>query len=181
MRNLMVVVALSCAALAQNHPSTGPVVCVSTVQDNTGKAIGPLGDLNYELAQIITDHKPLQGSALTPDIDGDLHPSSECDYLLKVTLHVGNSTGVALNPPKPNILDPGVDPRHERNEWLVEASYQLTSLPKSGTKIQLEDRNKDRYDPNVGGVNTDLASVAKRAAHTAASNAAGKLKKKLKL
>lgn len=184
MRDLItaVVLILNCAALAHGDGRNAPVVCVSAVPDSTGKAIGPLGDLNDELARDITKyHKPLQGAGVPTDINGRAHPNSECDYRLEITLHVGGSTGIVLNPPKPNPYDPGVDTRRTTSEWLVRASYRLTSTPRAGTTVKLEDSITEQYEPNVVGYGKDLATVAKQIARTSASNAAGRLKKKLKL
>lgn len=176
------VAVLSGVALAQSGTPNRPVVCVSAAPDTTGEVIGPLGELDADLAHEITQHhKPLQGASLPADLNGDMHPSSECDYLLKITLHVGRSTGVALNPPQANPYDPGIDPRRTRGEWLVQASYRLTAMPKLNSRIELEDQNSERYDIRVGGIGTDVNSIARRVARVAANNAAGRLKKKLKL
>jgi len=183
MRTLIViaVLLLSFSAVCYSQQKNAPVVCVSAVTDTTGKSIGPLGNLNDQLAQDISDRKPLKGLAIPADVTGHARPSPECDYVLEITLHVGGSTGIALNPPKANPLDPGVDPRRTTSEWLVQAFYRLMSTPNATKSIRFEDDLRERYEPNVGGYGTDVGSVARRVARAAASSAAGKLKKKLKL
>ncbi|MDT8070502.1 MAG: hypothetical protein ROO76_20245 [Terriglobia bacterium] len=177
--SFLVLFSFAAFCYSQNPPAS--VVCVSAVTDTTGKSIGSLGNLNDQLAQDISDRKPLKGVSIPADITGHAQPGPECDYVLEITLHVGGSTGIALNPPKPKPLDPGVDPRRTTSEWLVQASYRLMSTPKAIKSVRFEDDLKERYEPNVVGYGTDLGSVARRLAHTAASSAAGKLKKKLKL
>lgn len=184
MRNLVVaaVLVLSISALAQNQKQIAPVVCVSAAPDTSGKSIGPLGYLNDDLAKEISERrKPLQGLGVPTDINGHAQPSDECDYMLEITLHVGGTTGVALNPSEPNPYDPTNDPRRATANLLVQAFYRLTSTSKAGQKIKLEDRSWEQYTPNVIGYGKDLATVAKRVAHTASDNAAGRLKKKLKI
>lgn len=183
MRSLIVsaTIILTFAPVSFSQTPNAPVVCVSAVADTTGKSIGPLGNLNDQLAQDISDRKPLKGLAVPADVTGHARPSTECDYVLEITLHVGGSTGIALNPPKTNPLDPGIDPRRTRSEWLVQAFYRLMSTPNVTRSIRFEDDLRERYEPNVGGYGTDVGSVARRVARAAASNAAGKLKKKLKL
>lgn len=182
MRTLVISFVLLCsAAVCYSQNPNSPVVCVSAVADTTGKSIGPLGDLNGQLAQDISDRKPLKGLAIPTDVTGHARPSQECDYVLEITLHVGGQTGIALNPPKPNPLDPGIDPRRTTSAWLVQAFYRLMSTPNAPKSIRFEDDLRERYEPNVGGYGTDVGSVARRVARTAASSAAGKLKKKLKL
>lgn len=183
MRTLIVSVALFLisATFAFSQNPNAPVVCVSAVTDTTGKSIGPLGNLNDQLAQDISGRKPLKGLAIPADPTGHARPSPECDYVLEITLHLGGSTGIALNPPKAKPLDPGVDPRRTTSEWLVQAFYRLISTPNATRSIRFEDDLRERYEPNVGGYGTDVGSVARRVARAAASNAAGKLKKKLKL
>ena len=180
---LSLILVVSLAAWAQGGGNTAPVVCVSATADTTGSLIGPLGTLNDDLARQITSRrKPLQGAGLPASIRGQHSVAgSECDYLLEITLHVGASTAVALNPPAPNPLDPSIDPRRNSSQWLVRATYQLTSVAVGGSAINLEDSITDKYDPNVLGYGKDLPTVARRLAQTSADNAAGKLKKKLKL
>ncbi len=173
---------LSLAAAASGQNQKTPVVCVSAVADATDKAIGPLGNLNDELAKEISERrKPLQGLAVAADVTGEARPAPACDYLLVITLHLGSSTGIAFNPPRPNPLEPGNDPRRTTSEWLVRAFYRLTSTPNAGTTVKFEDDVKDQYEPEAGGYGTDVGSVARRLAHAAAYNATGNLKKKLKL
>ncbi len=82
---------------------TGPLVCVSAVTDDTEKTIGPLGNLNSDLAsQIAHDHKPLQAAGLPSGITGRTAPPTECDYLMEITLHVGGTAVVPLNPTTTN-------------------------------------------------------------------------------
>jgi hypothetical protein len=183
MRNWIVsaAVVLTLAPLSFPQNSNAPVVCVSATADATGKSIGPLGNLNDELAQDISDRNPLKGLAIPTDVTGRARPSPECDYVLEITLHVGGSTGIALNPPKANPLDPGIDPRRTTSALLVQAFYRMISTPSASKSIRFEDDLRERYSPNVGGYGVDVGSVARRVARAAASSAAGKLKKKLKL
>lgn len=182
MRTLVVTAALILSFVTACYSQqTAPVVCVSAVTDTTGKSIGPLGNLNDQLAQDISDRKPLKGLAIPADPTGHARPSPECDYVLEITLHVGGSTGIALNPPRPNPMDPGVDPRRTTSEWQVQASCRLMPTANAPKSIRFEDDLRERYEPNVGGYGTDVGSVARRVARAAASSAAGKLKKKLKL
>ena len=175
----VLILASAGATFAQQQ--NAPVVCVSATADATGKSIGPLGHLNDELAQDISDRKPLKGLAIPADVTGGARPSPECDYVLEITLHVGGSTGIVLNPPRPNPLDPGVDHRRTSSKWLVQAFYRLRSTSNTPKSIRFEDDLREQYEPDVGGYGTDVGSAARRVARSAASAAAGNLKKKLKL
>ena len=186
MRKLIITIAavlvFGVGALAQDQKQSAPVVCVAAVPDRTGKAIGPLGTLNDDLAKEISDRrKPLKGLAVQSDMQGRALPSEECDYMLEISLHVGAGAAIALNPPKPNPYDPTVDSRGATSSALVRATYHLTPTKKAAKSITLEDDAKEQYDPNVVGYGQDLQSVAKRLAHSMAYEATGRLKKKLKI
>ena len=172
---------LGFAGITLAQQQAAPVVCVSATADTTGSSIGPLGNLNDELAQDISGRKPLKGLPIPADPSGHARPSPECDYVLEITLHVGSSTGIALNPPKPNPYDPGIDPRRTTSSLQVQAFYRMMSTPNASKSIRFEDDLRERYSPQVGGYGVDVGSVARRVARAAASSAAGKLKKKLKL
>jgi hypothetical protein len=177
-----VVLVISVNTVAQNQKQGAPIVCVSTATDSSGKSIGPLGNLNYDLAKDISEHrKPLKGLGVTADVTGHARPSAECDYVLEITLHLGGSNTIALNPPRPNPYDPAIDPRRTTSAWVVQAMYRLRSTPKAVREVEIEDSAKEEYTPQLGGYAEDLLSVATRAARVAVYDAAGRLKKKLKL